>query len=167
MPSHIAEVQVTIPNYKKEHKALLESLGKRFEKDHNKGAKKRNEDGFQMSPFVECIQTRFVSKRICKILGPGRKIYLTFRLYHESISEQNMAVHQLKREMKEWRADLAVKVAPVPSYKELYYANAHLRLYCELKEWLNTKVEEVAKKIGVELKELPELELRVPIIYSI
>ena len=166
MPSHLAEVQVTVPNYKKEHKTLLESLGKRFEKDHNKGAKKRNKDGFQMSPYVECIETRFVSKRICKILGPGRKMYLTFRLYHESNSEQNMAVHQLKGEMKEWRADLAVKVDPVASYKDLYYANAHVRLYCELKEWLVSKISDLVEKEG-GMKEQPEIELRVPIIYSI
>lgn len=166
MASHIAEVQISVFNYKKEHKTLLESLGKRFEKDHNKLAKKRNMDGFQMIPLVECLQTRFVSKRICKILGPGRKMYLTFRLYHESKSEQNTAVHQLKREMKEWRADLSVKVEPVASYKELYYANAHLRLYCELKEWVTRKIGDLVEKEG-GIKEIPEIDVRVPIIYSI
>jgi hypothetical protein len=154
--NHVFEVQLSLPKISPKQKSFLKSLGKRFEKHHNRGAKQLNAEGFKMIPFIECMQTRFLPKRICKLLGNGeRKVYIVFRLYHTTVSEQNMAVHQLKKEMGFWRDDLrpAVSVKPVQSYKTLYFANAHMILYCKFARWAQ--------------EQMPEATARGTLIYSL
>jgi hypothetical protein len=143
--NHIFELQLTIPSFTREQKKFLKSLGKRFEKHHNRETRQNNADGYKMTPFIECLQTRFLSKDVCKLIDGNRKIYIVFRLYHETKSEQNMAVHQLKKEMRMWREDLqpAVAIQPVKSYKELYYSNAFMILYCKFSKWAQEKEPEL------------------------
>jgi hypothetical protein len=159
--NHIFEVQLTVPSFNPQQKSFLKSLGKRFEKSHNRKARKNNTEGYMMSPYIEWLDTRFLSKRVCKMIGQDRKIYMVFRLYHESISEQNMAVRQLKKEMSMWREDLPMPVGPVKSYKELYFANSQMSLYCKLAKWIHDYVGAHKEKEGLEIT------TRGSIIYSI
>lgn len=162
---HIFEIQLSVANYATEQKSFLKSLPHRFEKDHNRAARVKNAEGFQMVPLLECMTVRLVPRKISQILGPDRKLYVTFRLWYETNSEQNMAVHQLKRNMLDLRQDLTVDVNPVQSYKDLHFANAFINIYSELVQWLESKIDPLAKKMG--LQSSPNVTAKAPLIYSL